>query len=134
MAPSSPLSNAVTEAGLGGLVLARGQVLQLLRITVIVFDCEPTFSSRGQGGSLDIHPETGQYALETTQLTAQFRKVARPEGELEETKITDKHGAVIFEDLPPPAPEDHPSWDGQGPGRGDRPEVDCGQLHQLLLN
>jgi 2-polyprenyl-6-methoxyphenol hydroxylase-like FAD-dependent oxidoreductase len=130
MAPESPLSIAVIGAGLGGLVLAR--VLQLHGITVTVFEREPTSSSRGQGGSLDIHPETGQYALETAKLTAQFRKVARPEGE--EMKITDKHGTVFFEDLPPPAPEDHPSVDEQGPPRGDRPEVDRGQLRQLLLD
>lgn len=131
MAPErSPFSIAVIGAGLGGLVLAR--VLQLHGITVTVFEREPTSSSRGQGGSLDIHPETGQYALETAQLTAQFRKVARPEGE--EMKITDKHGTVVFEDLPPPTPEDHPPRDEQGPPRGDRPEVDRGQLRQLLLD
>jgi 2-polyprenyl-6-methoxyphenol hydroxylase-like FAD-dependent oxidoreductase len=79
-----------------------------------------------------MHPETGQYALETAQLTAQFCKVARPEGE--EMKITDKHGTVVFEDLSPPAPEDHPSKDEQGPPRGDRPEVDRCQLRQLLLD
>ena len=130
MTPKSPFSIAIIGAGLGGLVLAR--VLQLNGITVTVFEREPTSSSRGQGGSLDIHPETGQYALETAQLTAQFREVARPEGE--ETKITDKHGTVVFEDLPPPTPEDHSSRDGQGPPHGGRPEVDRGQLRQLLLD
>jgi 2-polyprenyl-6-methoxyphenol hydroxylase-like FAD-dependent oxidoreductase len=130
MAPESSFSIAVIGAGLGGLVLAR--VLQLHGITVTVFERESTSSSRGQGGSLDIHPETGQYALETAQLTAQFRMVARPEGE--ETKITDKHGAVVFEHLPPPTPEDHPSGGEQGPPHGGRPEVDRGQLRQLLLD
>jgi 2-polyprenyl-6-methoxyphenol hydroxylase-like FAD-dependent oxidoreductase len=130
MAPESSFSIAVIGAGLGGLVLAR--VLQLHGITVTVFERESTSSSRGQGGSLDIHPETGQYALETAQLTAQFRMVARPEGE--ETKITDKHGTVVFEHLPPPTPEDHPSGGEQGPPHGGRPEVDRGQLRQLLLD
>ncbi|KAF8474486.1 hypothetical protein DFH94DRAFT_654974 [Russula ochroleuca] len=127
MTSVSPFSIAVVGAGLGGLVLAR--VLQLHGVTVTVFEREPTPSSRGQGGSLDMHPESGQYALETAQLTAQFRKVARPEGE--ETKITDKHGTVVFED---PSPEGPPSRDEQGPPRGDRPEVDRGQLRQLLLD
>ena len=130
MAPESPFSIAVIGAGLGGLVLAR--VLQLHGITVTVFERELTSSSRGQGGSLDIHPETGQFALETAKLTAQFRKFARPEGE--ETKITDKHGTVVFEDLPPPDPEAHTSRDMQGPPHGGRPEVDRGQLRQLLLD
>jgi 2-polyprenyl-6-methoxyphenol hydroxylase-like FAD-dependent oxidoreductase len=130
MTSVSPFSIAVVGAGLGGLVLAR--VLQLHGVTVTVFEREPTPSSRGQGGSLDMHPESGQYALETAQLTAQFRKVARPEGE--EMRITDKHGTVVFKHLPPPTSERPSSQDEQGPPRGDRPEVDRGQLRQLLLD
>ena len=130
MASVSPFSIAVVGAGLGGLVLAR--VLQLHGVTVTVFEREPTPSSRGQGGSLDMHPGSGQYALETAQLTAQFRKVARPEGE--EMKITDKHGTVVFEHHPPPTPEGPSSQDEQGPPHGDRPEIDRGQLRQLLLD
>ncbi|KAN0131650.1 hypothetical protein V8E53_010492 [Lactarius tabidus] len=115
MASPSPFSVAVVGAGLGGLVLAR--VLQLHGITVSVFEHEPTLASRGQGGSLDMHAESGQYALEIAQLTAQFRKFARPEDDL--TKIADKHGTVVID---PAAP------------RGDRPEIDRGQLRQLLLD
>ena len=129
MVTKSPFSIAVIGAGPGGLVLAR--VLQLHGITVTVFEREASSSSRGQGGSLDIHPGTGQYALETAQLTEQFREVARPEGE--EMKITDKHGTVVFEDLPP-TPQDRSSTDEQGPPHGGRPEVDRGQLRQLLLD
>lgn len=126
-----PFSIAVVGAGLGGLVLAR--VLQLHGIAVTVFEREPTSSSRGQGGSLDMHPESGQYALETAQLTSQFRKVRRPEGE--EMKIMDKQGIVVFEDPPPPALESPAPQDEHGPPRrGDRPEVDRWQLRQLLLD
>ncbi|KAI0252476.1 hypothetical protein BJV78DRAFT_1390758 [Lactifluus subvellereus] len=125
MSSDIPFSVAVIGGGLGGLVLAR--VLQLHSVVVTVFEREPTSSSRGQGGSLDMHPESGQYALETAQLTAQFRKVARPEDE--GMKIVDKHGAVVFGDAPP-APPEGPS----SPRRRDRPEVDRGQLRQLLLD
>jgi 2-polyprenyl-6-methoxyphenol hydroxylase-like FAD-dependent oxidoreductase len=125
-----PFSIAVVGAGLGGLVLAR--VLQLHGVVVTVFEREPTSSSRGQGGSLDMHPESGQYALEIAQLTGQFRNVARPEGE--EMKILDKYGTVVFEDAPPPVPEDPAPQDQHGPRPGDRPEVDRGQLRQLLLD
>ncbi|KAI0298696.1 hypothetical protein B0F90DRAFT_1731835 [Multifurca ochricompacta] len=131
MTSTSPFSIAVIGAGLGGLILAR--VLQLHGVQVTVFEREFTSSSRGQGGSLDMHTESGQYALETAQLTAQFRKIARPEGE--DLKIVDKHGTVFFEDTPPPpAAEDPPSQGQQGPPRGGRPEVDRGQLRQLLLD
>jgi len=43
-------------------------------------------------------------------------------------KITDKHGTVVFEDLPPPTPE------AGRPPDGGRPEVDRGKLRQLLLD
>lgn len=129
MASQSPFSVAVVGAGLGGLVLAR--VLQLHGLTVSVFEHESTVASRGQGGSLDMHAESGQYALETAQLTAQFRKLARPEDDL--MRITDKHGSVAIEVEPPPAAED-PSSDERAAPRRDRPEIDRGQLRQLLLD
>ena len=129
MASQSPFSVAVVGAGLGGLVLAR--VLQLHGLTVSVFEHESTVASRGQGGSLDMHADTGQYALETAQLTAQFRKLARPEDDL--MRIADKHGSVVLEVEPPPAVED-PSSDERAAPRGGRPEIDRGQLRQLLLD
>lgn len=129
MASPTSFSVAIVGAGLGGLVLAR--VLQLHGITVSVFEHEPTIVSRGQGGSLDMHFETGQYALEIAQLTAQFRKLARPEDDL--MKIADKHGSVAIEVEPPPAPEASSS-DGRAAPRGHRPEIDRGQLRQLLID
>ncbi|KAH9171347.1 fad dependent oxidoreductase [Lactarius sanguifluus] len=131
MASQSPFSIAVVGAGLGGLVLAR--VLQLHGLTVSVFEYEPTSASRTQGGSLDMHSGSGQYALETAGLTAQFRKLARPEDE--ELKITDKHGTIALELVPPPpAAEDPSSLDERAPSRGGRPEIDRGQLRQLLID
>lgn len=127
MSSEIPFSIAVIGAGLGGLVLAR--VLQLHGVVVSIFEREPTSSSRGQGGSLDMHPGSGQYALEIAQLTAQFRKVARPEDE--GLKFADKHGTVVFEHAPPsPSPAEGSS----SPRGGDRPEVNRGQLRQLLLD
>ncbi|KAH9003414.1 monooxygenase FAD-binding protein [Lactarius hatsudake] len=131
MASQSPFSIAVVGAGLGGLVLAR--VLQLHGLTVSVFEYESTSASRTQGGSLDMHPGSGQYALETAGLTTQFRKLARPEDE--EVKITDKHGTIAIEEVPPPrAAEDPSSLDEQAAPLGGRPEIDRGQLRQLLID
>ncbi|KAH9973871.1 hypothetical protein BGW80DRAFT_227672 [Lactifluus volemus] len=131
MASEAPFSIAVIGAGLGGLVLAR--VLQLHGVAVTVFEREPTSSSRTQGGSLDMHPESGQYALQTAQLMEQFRKVARPEDD--EMKIVDKHGTMVYEDGPPPAAESITLEGEVDPTRlGGRPEVDRGQLRQLLLD
>jgi 2-polyprenyl-6-methoxyphenol hydroxylase-like FAD-dependent oxidoreductase len=132
MASEAPFSIAVIGAGLGGLVLAR--VLQLHGVAVTVFEREPTSSSRTQGGSLDMHLRSGLYALQTAQLMEQFRKVARPEDD--EMKIVDKHGMVVFGDGPPPAAESTTTLEEkQDPMRhGGRPEVDRGQLRQLLLD
>ena len=129
MTSPSPFSVAIVGAGLGGLILAR--VLQLHGLTVRVFEHEPTQASRGQGGSLDMHPESGQYALKVAQLTAQFRKLARPEDDI--MKIADKHGSVVIEVEPPSAAEDPSSNEQEAPLRG-RPEIDRGQLRQLLLD
>jgi hypothetical protein len=54
-----------------------------------------------------------------------------PEGE--EWKFMDKHGAVVFDDLPPPTSEGLASQDGERPlpRRPSLPELDCGQLRQL---
>ncbi|KAH9061082.1 monooxygenase [Lactarius vividus] len=80
-----------------------------------------------------MHPGSGQYALETAGLTAQFRKLARPEDE--EVKITDKHGTIALEEVPPPPAADDPSSpDERAPPRGGRPEIDRGQLRQLLFD
>ena len=87
------------------------------------------------GTSLVVLPESGQYAMETAQLIAQLRKITLPRGE--EWKIMDKHGTVVFEGLPPPTSEGLASQDEQRPPprRSSRglPELDCGQLRQLLL-
>ncbi|KAI0266067.1 hypothetical protein BC834DRAFT_875326 [Gloeopeniophorella convolvens] len=126
---SAPFSIAVVGAGLGGLVLAR--VLQLHGVPVHVFEREASPAARGQGGSLDMHPETGQRALAAAQLTSEFRALARPEGE--ELRFADRAGAVLFEDVPWPAGEGAP---GEAHARegGGRPEIDRGQLRALLLD
>ena len=51
---------AIVGAGLSGLVCAR--ILQLNGIPVTVYEADATPDSRQQGGSLDIHDDTGQVA------------------------------------------------------------------------
>ena len=109
---------AIIGAGLGGLTLAR--VLQLNSIPVTIYEREPTSSSRNQGGSLDLHGDSGQQALSVAQLTEQFRKLVRPESE--GTKIVGKDGKVTYVD------------EESGPPGNDRPEIDRGDLRGLLLD
>jgi len=109
---------AIIGAGLGGLTLAR--ILQLNSIPVTIYEREPTSSSRNQGGSLDLHGDSGQHALSIAGLTAQFRKLVRPESE--GTKIVGKDAQITYAD------------EESGPEGNDRPEIDRGQLRDLLLD
>ncbi|KAH8824410.1 hypothetical protein DL96DRAFT_1614033 [Flagelloscypha sp. PMI_526] len=117
---SSPRSIAIVGAGLGGLVCAR--VLQLHDVPVVIYERESSASSRQQGGSLDMHPESGFKALQIAQLVGEFNKVSRPEDQ--DMKIVGKDGVVHYED-PDLPPEERAE---------DRPEVDRTLLRKILLD
>ena len=106
----------IIGAGLGGLVLAR--VLHLRGIPAAVYEAEPSPAARRQGGMLDIHPGSGQPALEAAGLTEGFRKLVLPGRQ--SARVVDRHGTVLLD-----RPDD---------GTGDRPEVQRGELRQLLLD
>ena len=107
---------AIIGAGLGGLTLAR--VLHVRGIESVVFDLEDSREARSQGGMLDIHEDSGQLALREAGLYDEFRKLVHTGGEA--LRIVDSSGAVRM------AEEDD--------GDGSRPEVDRGQLRDLLLD
>jgi 2-polyprenyl-6-methoxyphenol hydroxylase-like FAD-dependent oxidoreductase len=108
---------AIAGAGLGGLACAR--VLQLHGLDVTVFEQEPAAGARPQGGSLDMHADTGQAALRTAGLHDEFRALARPEGQ-QMRAVDPLTGEVILDEIP----ED---------GAEFRPEIDRGDLRGLLL-
>jgi 2-polyprenyl-6-methoxyphenol hydroxylase-like FAD-dependent oxidoreductase len=109
---------AIAGGGLGGLTLAR--ILHRHGIGAVVYEREASRSARSQGGSLDLHPESGQRALGEAGLAGRFRSEARPEGE--EHRILDPSGRVLVHHKPQPG-----SFSG-------RPEIDRGALRELLLD
>ncbi|MFD6280016.1 FAD-dependent oxidoreductase [Streptomyces sp. NPDC060209] len=112
--PHQPIT--IVGAGLGGLVLAR--VLHLNGIESAVFDLDADREARTQGGMLDIHEETGQAALRAAGLYEEFRARVHPGGEA--LRVLDKQARVVLEQ--------------KDDGNGDRPEIDRGDLRDLLLD
>jgi 2-polyprenyl-6-methoxyphenol hydroxylase-like FAD-dependent oxidoreductase len=106
---------AIIGAGLGGLTLAR--VLQVHGIAAAVFEAEAGPDARAQGGMLDIHEDSGQVALHAAELFGPFRELIMPGGEA--TRVLDSQAVVRMDEA--------------DEGDGSRPEIERGQLRDLLL-
>ncbi|MGV9339756.1 FAD-dependent oxidoreductase [Streptomyces sp. NPDC003688] len=119
MTASAPVPHhpiAVVGAGLGGLTLAR--VLHTRGVEAALFDLDASPEARTQGGMLDIHDDSGQKALRAAGLHEEF--LARVHRGGEATRVLDRHATVHHD-----APDD---------GEGGRPEIDRGDLRDLLLD
>ncbi|MEV0149380.1 MULTISPECIES: NAD(P)/FAD-dependent oxidoreductase [unclassified Nonomuraea] len=109
---------AVIGAGPGGLTLAR--VLRVHGIDAVVYEREPSRAARGQGGMLDLHTESGQRAMREAGLEAEFRAIARREGQ--DMRLLDHTGTLLLQE---DTPDDAPLA---------RPEVDRADLRDVLLD
>ncbi|MEU2332726.1 NAD(P)/FAD-dependent oxidoreductase [Streptomyces sp. NPDC013172] len=106
---------AIIGAGLGGLTAAR--VLHVNGIESAIFELEASAAARTQGGMLDIHEVDGQKALHAAGLHDDFLKIVHEGGQA--MRLLGPDGTVHV------AEEDD--------GTGGRPEVDRGDLRDLLL-
>ncbi len=106
---------AIVGGGPGGLTLAR--ILQVHGIAATVFESDAHELERPQGGTLDLHEESGLHALRCAGLRDAFESVARYDDQGD--RLVDKLGRVFFESADASA--------------GDRPEVDRSALRSLLL-
>ena len=107
---------AIIGGGLGGLTAAR--VLHTRGIAATVFELEPDREARVQGGMLDIHDDSGQQAVRAADLWAPFTTIIHAGGEA--TRILDSRATVLRDD--------------RDNGELARPEVDRGQLRNLLID
>ncbi|MEU6392397.1 NAD(P)/FAD-dependent oxidoreductase [Streptomyces sp. NPDC046939] len=106
----------IIGAGLGGLTLAR--VLHLHGIPSVVYEADSAPTARAQGGMFDIHDYNGQLAFADAQLLDEFRELVLPGRQA--MRVLDTAGAVLFEQA--------------DDGTGGRPEVQRGDLRQILLD
>ncbi|KAK8864268.1 hypothetical protein IAR55_001514 [Kwoniella newhampshirensis] len=91
---AGPSPVVIIGAGPSGLLLAR--YLQLHHIPVKIYERDRCPTYRPQGGSLDLHDDTGLKALRETELLDIAQEYMRPEGEAQ--KVVDKDGKVLFDE------------------------------------
>lgn len=114
---------AIIGGGPGGLTLAR--LLQQKGVNVKVYERDFDRTQRIQGGTLDLHAESGLAALEKAGLISAFKLKYRPGND--RFRILDQNAVIFYDEHQEEITRDF----------GDeyfRPEIDRGPLRELLLD
>lgn len=106
---------AIIGGGPVGLIFAK--LLQQANVDVNVYERDKDEFDRIKRGTLDIHNDYGQIALEKAGLLSEFYKYSRPTGE----RATDIDGNILNETFPD---KEH---------LYDRPEIDRNDLRKIFL-
>lgn len=104
-----------------------GRLLSLASINYTIFERDSSPDLPSQGGTLDIHGDSGQLALRAAGLFPEFEKLARYEGV--DSIIADMYGKVVAKMTPEKSEIDNEEKGKQS----DRPEMDRRDLRALLL-
>ncbi|WRT66222.1 uncharacterized protein IL334_003175 [Kwoniella shivajii] len=124
---STPEPIAIVGAGPSGLLLA--VYLEQHHIPVVVYEGDPHPHYRPQGGSLDLHEDTGLLALKETNLLQEASVMMRQEGEA--MKVADKTGKIWLDEN---VQEGEEKKFAEGDEVTGRPEIDRTDLRNLLIN
>ena len=121
---SFPSHPTIAIIGAGPVALTLANILQNNNIPFTIY--EASSSIRTQGGSLDLHPSSGQLALKEAGLWDAFTQLARPESDVQ--KIVALDGEVLWDGntTDKQDKEDDERFDG-------RPEIDRRALVELLV-
>ncbi|MFD1601889.1 FAD-dependent oxidoreductase [Flavobacterium artemisiae] len=114
---------AIIGGGPGGLTLAR--LLQQKGADVKVYERDLNREQRIQGGTLDLHTESGLAALEKSGLIEEFKATYRPGND--RLRVLNEKAEIFFDEHEKEITRDF----------GDahfRPEIDRGPLRSLLLD
>lgn len=105
----------ILGAGPSGLTLAR--LLEMNQIDYVIYERNESSDAIGQGGSLDIHKNSGQLALQEAGLMEEFNRYARYDGQ--RAGMVDKNNSRV--------------WLREDEGQDDKPEIDRKDLRAILL-
>ncbi|KRD58559.1 tetracycline resistance protein [Flavobacterium sp. Root935] len=107
---------AIIGGGPVGLTTAR--ILQINGADVTVYERDINAQARTSGGTLDIHSNSGQLAIQKAGLMEEFLKYARPTGE----KMADMDGNITSDEMPDET------------NAFSRPEIDRNDLRKIMLD